>query len=142
MTSSSGREDAPLLADDAPNDVESDGGDAINGELSRQEKANAWFRKVWHWILNNLMIIALLLLLLGGVIALIVYFAGIYPSYAVIVCSHAFSSHEQRYLHAEANTRASTSANCYSNCYGNSKARAFAKRPDNLSDAGMRPRCV
>jgi len=79
MTSSNNRENAPLLADDAPNDVESDGGDAINGEVSKQENARAWVRRAWHWALNNLMIIALVLLLLGGIIALIVYFAGMLP---------------------------------------------------------------
>lgn len=85
MTSSNNREDAPLLADDAPNDVESDGGDATNGEASKQE--GAWFQKAWHWALNNLMMIALGLLLLGGIVALIVYFAGMLlavPSYCLI----------------------------------------------------------
>lgn len=87
MASSNNREDAPLLTDDAPNDVESDGGDVNNEEASKQEGARAWLQKAWHWALNNLMIIALGLLLLGGIVALIVYFAGILPmvsSYCLI----------------------------------------------------------
>ncbi len=79
MTSSNNREAAPLLADDAPNDVESDGGDATDGGAPKQEGARAWLQKAWHWALNNLMIIALGLLLLGGIVALIVYFAGMLP---------------------------------------------------------------
>lgn len=72
------REDAPLLADDAADDIESDGGEAANGEISNKEKAGAWFQKGWHWILNNLMVVAIILLLLGGVVALCVYFAGMF----------------------------------------------------------------
>lgn len=76
------REDAPLLADDAADDIESDGGEAANGEISNKEKAGAWFQKGWHWILNNLMVVAIVLLLLGGVVALCVYFAGMFHAAA------------------------------------------------------------
>lgn len=83
MSSSNTREDAPLLADDGPNDMESDGGDANDRDVSNRDKARTWFRKAGRWAWNNLMVVALVLLLLGGVIALAIYFAGM----LLVVCS-------------------------------------------------------
>ena len=66
------REDAPLLADDSANDVESDSEDGAN----RDQQDGNWPRKLWQWISSNLMILAIILLLIGGIVALCVYFAG------------------------------------------------------------------
>lgn len=83
MSSSNTREDAPLLADDGPNDNESNDGDANDRNVSSRDKARNWFQQAGRWAWNNLMIVALVLLLLGGVIALIIYFAGMLP----LICS-------------------------------------------------------
>lgn len=78
MASRRDGEQAPLLADDARGDEEDSVEDATqaNGKVPRREKPRIWLRKSWHWLLNNLMITAIILLLLGGLIALLVYFAG------------------------------------------------------------------
>ena len=80
MASRRDGEQAPLLADDARDDEEDSVEDATqaNGKVSRREKPRIWLRKSWHWLLNNLMITAIILLLLGGLIALLVYFAGMF----------------------------------------------------------------
>lgn len=83
MSSSNTREDAPLLAEDGPDDIESNDEDGNDRNVSNLDKARTWFRKVGHWAWNNLMIVALVLLLLGGVIALLVYFAGM----LLVICS-------------------------------------------------------
>ena len=75
-TSGRGSEQAPLLADDAPN---GDGdSDLENGEEedSKQQRVREGLAKAWHWCLNNLMVIAIIMLLIGGIVALSVYFAG------------------------------------------------------------------
>ena len=74
-------EQAPLLADDAPNgdDDDSSLGDGVEGD-SKQGRVCGWLTKAWHWLLNNLMVVAITLLLLGGIIALCVYFAGLYAT--------------------------------------------------------------
>ena len=69
-------EQAPLLADDAPNgDDDSDVDDGVEGD-SKQGRVRSWLTKAWHWLLSNLMAVAIIVLLLGGIIALCVYFAG------------------------------------------------------------------
>ncbi|KAL6715232.1 hypothetical protein ACLMJK_007496 [Lecanora helva] len=67
-------ENAPLLANDALNDVESNDEEVTNKNVSKQSRISSWFRGVWYWILHNLVVIAIALLLLGGIIALCVYF--------------------------------------------------------------------
>ena len=69
-------EQAPLLANDAPNgdgDSDLENGDE---EDSKQQRVRHWLVNAWHWCLNNLMVIAIILLLIGGIVALSVYFAG------------------------------------------------------------------
>lgn len=90
MASGRDGEQAPLLADDA-HDEEADSVEdepRANGKVPTREKPRIWLRKSWHWLSKNLMTAAILLLLLGGVIALVVYFAGEFhlpPS----ICSHS-----------------------------------------------------
>ena len=80
MTSRQGGEQAPLLANDARDDEADSVDDALyaNGKASKQEKSRTWLGKSWHWLWNNLMTTAIILLLLGGLIALLVYFAGMF----------------------------------------------------------------
>ena len=80
MTSGRDSEQAPLLADDARDDEADSVEDApqANGTGSKQEKPRIWLRKSWNWLLNNLMTATIILLLLGGLIALLVYFAGVF----------------------------------------------------------------
>lgn len=80
MTSGRDSEQAPLLADDARDDEADSVEDApqANGKVSKREKSRIWLRKSWDWLLNNLMTAAIILLLLGGLIALLVYFAGVF----------------------------------------------------------------
>ena len=78
----SSREAAPLLANDTPDDIETNGGEAMDKDVSKQDRFAGWFYGTWHWIRNNIVIIAMGLLLLGGVIALCIYFGGI-PDYYV-----------------------------------------------------------
>lgn len=78
MTSGRNSEQAPLLADDARDDEADSVEDApqANSKVPKREKPRIWLSKSWHWLLNNLMTTAIILLLLGGLIALLVYFAG------------------------------------------------------------------
>ena len=80
MTSRRDGEQAPLLADDARDDEADSIEDApqANGSVPKREKPRMWLRKSWHWLSNNLMIAAIVLLLLGGLVALLVYFAGMF----------------------------------------------------------------
>ena len=80
MTSERNGEQAPLLADDARDDEADSVEDApqANGKVPKREKPRIWFRKSWHWLWNNLMTTAIILLLLGGLVALLVYFAGVF----------------------------------------------------------------
>ena len=80
MTSVRDSEQAPLLADDAHDDEADSIEDAppANGKVPKREKPRIWLRKSWHWLLNNLMTTAIILLLLGGLIALVVYFTGVF----------------------------------------------------------------
>ena len=80
MTSARDSEQAPLLADDARDDEADSVEDApqANGKVPKREKPRIWLRKSWNWLLNNLMATAIILLLLGGLIALLVYFAGMF----------------------------------------------------------------
>ena len=69
-------EDAPLLADDAPNeDVEAN---AVEEPATKGEKTKRWLQKAGHWTWSNKMILALVLLLIGGIITVVVYFAGMF----------------------------------------------------------------
>ena len=78
MTSRRDNEQAPLLADDARDDEADSVDDApqANGKVPKREKPRIWLSKSWRWLSNNLMATAIVLLLLGGLIALLVYFAG------------------------------------------------------------------
>lgn len=80
MTSARDSEQAPLLADDARDDEADSVEDApqANGKVPKREKPRICLRKSWNWLLNNLMATAIILLLLGGLIALLVYFAGMF----------------------------------------------------------------
>ena len=80
MASGRDGEQAPLLADDAHDDEADSVEDAprANGKVPTREKPRIWLRKSWHWLSKNLMTIAIVLLLLGGLIALVVYFAGVF----------------------------------------------------------------
>ena len=80
MASGRDSEQAPLLADDARDDEADSVEDAphANGKVSNREKPRVWLRKSWHWLSNNIMTTAIILLLLGGLIALLVYFAGMF----------------------------------------------------------------
>lgn len=61
-----------VLADDAANqDADSENADDSEGGSKQGKVSNAW-----HWLVNNLMVVAIILLLLGGLVALCVYFAG------------------------------------------------------------------
>ena len=71
-----GREDAPLLANDALDGNESDDGETVTGDQGKARKSSSWSQRTWHWVRNNLMIVFIVLLLTGGVVALCVYFAG------------------------------------------------------------------
>lgn len=81
-------EEAPLLADDAPDRddqvdcVEEDS--PSNGKASKLKQPRIWYQKSWDWLLHNLMAVAIMLLLLGGLIALIIYFAGAVGSFIII----------------------------------------------------------
>ena len=80
MASGRDGEQAPLLADDA-HDGEADSVDdapRANGKVRTRAKPRIWLRKSWRWLSKNLKTIAIVLLLLGGLIALIVYFAGVF----------------------------------------------------------------
>ena len=80
MASGRDSEQAPLLADDARDDEADSVEDAphANGKVPKREKPRIWLRKSWHWLSKNLMTTAIMLLLLGGLIALLVYFAGVF----------------------------------------------------------------
>lgn len=80
MTSRRDGEQAPLLADDARDDEADSVEDApeANGKVSKRERPRIWLRKSWKWLSNNLMTTAIVLLLLGGLIALLVYFTGVF----------------------------------------------------------------
>ena len=80
MTSRRDGEQAPLLADDARDDEADSVEDSprANGEVPKREKPRIWLRTSWKWLSNNLMTTAIILLLLGGLIALLVYFAGMF----------------------------------------------------------------
>ena len=69
-------EDAPLLANDSPDDIESNGGEVTDKDVSKQHRVTGWFYAAWQWICNNIVIIAMGLLLLGGIVALCIYFGG------------------------------------------------------------------
>lgn len=73
-------EEAPLLVDDAPNDIDDIAGteerEVIGEQPKRSGKANKWFRTCWQWLWSHLMIVSIVALLIGGIIALCVYFAG------------------------------------------------------------------
>lgn len=72
-------EEAPLLADGAPNeDMEADAVEECSARQPAKKQGNAreWFQKVGRWLWSNRMILAIALLLMGGIIALIVYFTG------------------------------------------------------------------
>lgn len=86
-------EQAPLLTDDAPNgdDDESNLGDGVEVD----SKVRGWLTKAWHWLLKNLMAVVIVLLLLGGVIALCVYFAGLYAIKPPVPIILKNPSHEQ-----------------------------------------------
>ena len=74
-----GREDAPLLADDAASDDEHETGDAGNqsaGHPPSHGSLRGSLTRFGRWILKNRMVVAILCLLLGGFIALCVYFGG------------------------------------------------------------------
>ncbi len=85
MTSVRDSEQAPLLADDARDDEADSVEDApqANGKAPKREKPRIWLRKSWDWLMNNLMTTAIILLLLGGLVALLVYFAGVLDLYSV-----------------------------------------------------------
>lgn len=80
MVSRRDGEQAPLLADDARDEEADSVEDApqANGKLPKQGKLRSWLRKFWVWLLNNLMTTAIILLLLGGLVALLVYFVGVF----------------------------------------------------------------
>ena len=80
MTSGRDSEQAPLLADDARDDEADSIEDApqADSKVPKREKPRIWFRKSWDWLLKNLMTTAIILLLLGGLIALLVYFVGMF----------------------------------------------------------------
>lgn len=80
MTSGRDSEQAPLLADDARDDEADSIEDApqADSKVPKREKPRIWLRKSWDWLLNNLMTTAIILLLLGGLIALLVYFVGMF----------------------------------------------------------------
>lgn len=80
MTSGRDSEQAPLLADDARDDEADSIEDApqANDKAPKSGKPRIWLRKSWNWLLNNIMTTAIILLLLGGLIALVVYFAGVF----------------------------------------------------------------
>lgn len=72
-------EAAPLLADGAADeDIEANDVEEPSNEqpILKQEKVRNCYRKGWHWLRTNLMIVAVVCLLLGGIIALLVYFTG------------------------------------------------------------------
>ena len=89
MTSGRDSEQAPLLADDARDDEADSVEDApqANGKVSKGEKPRIWLRKSRDWLLNNLMTTAIILLLLGGLIALLVYFAGVFDFHPALDCT-------------------------------------------------------
>ena len=80
MTSGRDSEQAPLLADDARDDEADSIEDApqANDKAPKSGKPRMWLRKSRDWLMNNIMTSAIILLLLGGLIALVVYFAGVY----------------------------------------------------------------
>ncbi len=84
-------EEAPLLADDAPNgDIEADtaADSPMRQPAIKRENARRFFQKAAHWLWSNKMILAITLLLFGGVIALLVYFTSMYgPSIHILFSS-------------------------------------------------------
>lgn len=83
MTSGRNSEQAPLLADDARDDEAESIEDApqANDKASKSGKPRIWLRKSKDWLMNNVMTTAIILLLLGGLIALVVYFAGVFDNF-------------------------------------------------------------
>ena len=76
---------APLLTENAPvGENEEDGFDGASEQASKNKKSKTWLGRSWHWLQSNLMIVALVLLLLGGLIALLVYFAGTFRSRSLV----------------------------------------------------------
>ena len=63
-------EEAPLL--DGAGDDENE----THDNDSKNKRTSTWLQISWHWFQRNRAIVALILLLLGGLVALIVYFAG------------------------------------------------------------------
>lgn len=72
-------EEAPLLADDAPNDSEdmdTPQEPPADQWASKKAKARSWLRKLWQWLMKNLMAVAIIIVLIVGLVVLAVYFAG------------------------------------------------------------------
>lgn len=82
-TSANDNEEAPLLADDASNEGfegNADEESSARRPPKKQGSARKRVQKAGHWLWSNKMVLAITLLLIGGVIALGVYFTGMwYP---------------------------------------------------------------
>ena len=70
-------EEGPLIANEAPNDEES----VDNLQHSSKGKSGELFQRAWQWLVNHLMTVIIVLLLIGGIVALSVYFAGLFSCF-------------------------------------------------------------
>ena len=72
-------EDAPLLADDSPNeDIEASTLKEPGHLSTKREQTKRFLQNVGHWTWSNKVILALVLLLIGGIVAVVVYFTGMF----------------------------------------------------------------
>ena len=63
-------EEAPLLVDGAPSEEAAEDREGYGGEDQN------WLQRAGRWLLGRWMILAIVLLIIGGVIAVVIYFAG------------------------------------------------------------------
>lgn len=70
-------EEAPLLVDGAlDDDIEANGTATTKAQPSKTESLKYRLQQAWHWLLENLIVVAVACLLVAGIIALSVYFGG------------------------------------------------------------------
>lgn len=70
-------EEAPLLVDGAlDDDIEANGAATAKPQPSKTKSLKSRSQQAWHWLLENLIVVAVACLLVAGIIALSVYFGG------------------------------------------------------------------
>ena len=77
-------EEAPLLVEDTPDgDIEANGTATPAAPPSKTKSFRGRLQHAWHWVLKNLIVVAVACLLVAGIVALCVYFGGESGSFCV-----------------------------------------------------------